>query len=130
MTRLDRRLDRKANELSGEKFAREYVEREHREPANEHDLKRYLKSRNMLITRKKNQNGIIGVSYKSVDRTMYGVTLPGNDIKLLNFRNPIQAAIFYNLWVKERFGEHAILCDVRAVLRKHLHHQVKAQFLV
>ena len=130
MTRLYRRLDRKANELSGEKFAREYVEQEHREPANEHDLKRYLKSRNMLITRKKTQNGIIGVSYKSVDRTMYGVTLPGNDIKLLNFRNPIQAAIFYNLWVKERFGEHAILCDVRAVLRKHLRHQVKAQFLV
>ena len=131
MTRLDRRLDRKSNELSGEKFAREYVEQDHRDPANEHDLKRYLASRPLLITRKQNQGGVIGVTAYSGAGTIYGVNLPGKrDVSQIRFRNAVQAAIFYNLWVKDKFGEHAILCDVRAVVRKFLRHEVRAQFLV
>lgn len=130
MTKLDRRLDREPTELFGEKFAREYVEREDPQTATEQEKIRYLASRKLLITRKRNQGGVIGVAVASSIKTTYCVTLPCYDGKQLTFRNPVQAAMFYNQYVSDKFGEHAVLCDVRAVVRRYLVDEIRGQFLV
>lgn len=120
MTKLDRRLDRKPTELFGEKFAREYVEREDPQAATEQEKIRYLASRKLLLTRKQNQGGVIGVAVASSIKKTYCVTLPCFDGNQLTFQNAVQAAMFYNQYVKDKFGEDAVLCDVRAVVRRYL----------
>lgn len=103
--------------LAGEIFAMEYAERE-KEPADYHTLSRYIKSRGKLLSVRKKQKGIIGVSFYLGGRSpLYSCSIPGRKDPL-RFRNPVQAVAFYNQYVTDKFGKHAVLCDPLAVLKE------------
>lgn len=119
MTAHEGRLDRKLRELNGERYAAEYVEKD-RKPATKTQFDRYLASVPYLLTRKYNRGGILGVVEHGTNPGVFACMLPCNLSKHLHFRNPVQAACFYNMVVKDKFGEHAIPCDVDAVVRKYL----------
>lgn len=95
----------------------EYAERE-KEPADYHTLSRYIKSRGKLLSVRKKQKGIIGVSFYLGGRSpLYSCSIPGRKDPL-RFRNPVQAVAFYNQYVTDKFGKHAVLCDPLAVLKE------------
>ena len=106
--------------LSGEIFAKNYVNNE-KEPADAHEMGRYIKSRKRLIALRERNKGILGVScYIAGVSPLYNCFLPGKK-NAIRFRSPVQAASFYNQYVGDKYGRIAVKCDVMAVVKEYLY---------
>lgn len=109
------RLKKQARLLNGEVQAMDEFPIK---PATESELDRYIRYAEALVDIKFENDGILGVSFK---RKVYFASLPfsGNS-KQYAFRTALAACEFYNRYVKAKYGEHAILCEWRSVVRKYI----------
>lgn len=80
------------------------------------EVARYIYESKSIIAAKALHSGVVGIYRQKYPDVRYVVCIPGCQ-KVL-FDNPMQAVAFYNHSIKKRFGQHAILCDPLAAVRK------------